>query len=120
MAGDILIDGRTLYIGDDAGATIDGDDSGLYHRDTRHLSKFETRLEGVDIAPLGHDFDGSNRRTVVVADVGSGVNSVSESNPTNRATLTLRVDQTVREGAGLGQAVEVSNYATAFDGRPHR
>ena len=29
MAGDILIDGRTLYIGDDAGATIDGDDSGL-------------------------------------------------------------------------------------------
>jgi glycogen debranching enzyme len=118
MARDVLVDGRTLFVGrpDRAGVPGDGD-GGLIHRDTRHLSALSATLDAAETVAVGRDLEGSNRRTVVSAALDSAVNRVDEAEA-KRTDVVVRETQAVAEAVGLAGRVEVANHSrSAFEGR---
>lgn len=117
MTRDVLIDGRTLFVGhrDRAGVST-GDDGGLYHRDTRHLSALSVTVEEADVVTIGRNLPASHRRTVVGAAGGSTVNRVDDTEQ-KRADLVVEETQAVGADVGLAGRVEVVNHARSpFEG----
>jgi glycogen debranching enzyme len=107
---DVLIDGRTLFVGTPERAGVaPGEDGGLYHRDTRHLSALTTTVAGTDLTAVGRDLPASNRRTVTAAALGSAVNRVDDSGQ-KRTDLVARQTQAVAEGSGLAGEVTLHNH----------
>ena len=116
MTRDVLIDGRTQYVGrPDRAGVASGDDGGLYHRDTRHLSELSVSVEGAGAVTLGRDLPASNRRTVVATALDSTVNRVDDDTE-KRTDLVRRETQAVVEGRGLAGRVSVVNHSrSAFE-----
>jgi len=117
MSRDALVRGYTLFVGDPGGVGVDaGDDGGLYHRDTRHLSEFSTTVDGVELDVIGRDLTDAGTRTVVATDGNAAVNRVDERSE-KRSDLVVETTQTVTDGAGLTQYTTVTNHsAVPFDG----
>ena len=117
MTREVLVDGRTLYVGrPDRAGIVSGDDGGLYHRDTRHLSELSVNVESAESVVIGRDLPVSNRRTVVAAALDSTINRVDEGTE-KRTDLVRRETQAVVEGSGLAGRVSVVNHSrSAFEG----
>lgn len=117
MARDVLIDGRTLFVGhSDRAGVSDDDDGGLYHRDVRHMSALSATVEGADIVTVGRDLPASDRRTVVGTTNDSTINRVDETEQ-KRADLVFRESQAVGERDGLAGRVVIGNHSpSAFVG----
>jgi len=95
MRRDVLIDGYTQYVvaPNDSDVTTD-DDGGLYHRDTRHLSKLTTTVDGAALVTRVDDTE------------------------QKRSDLVVRHRQSVLEGDGFVQEVTFDNHSSAlFSGR---
>jgi glycogen debranching enzyme len=111
MSRDALVQGYTLFVGDPGSVGVDaGDDGGLYHRDTRHLSALSTTVEGLDLDVIGRDLTDAGTRTVVATDGNAAVNRVDERSE-KRSDLVVETTQSVTGGAGLTQYTTVTNHS---------
>lgn len=113
MTRDVLVDGFTALVArqERTGITA-GEDGGLYHRDTRHLSELAMTFEGAALATVGRDLLASNRRQVVAAGADSAVNRV-DTLEHKRTDLVVHVEQSVTEADGLTQRVTVTNHSAS-------
>ena len=111
MSRDALVQGYTLFVGDPTRVGVDaGDDGGLYHRDTRHLSALSAAIDGVELDVIGRDLTDAGTRTVVATDGNAAVNRVDERSE-KRSDLVVETTQTVTDGAGLTQRTAVTNHS---------
>ena len=74
-------------------------------------------VNGADLATLGREFDGANRRTVVSSTAGSAVNSVDDAGRIKQGTLSLRLDQAVTAAGRVDHRVELAAHASGFEGQ---
>jgi glycogen debranching enzyme len=111
MSRDALVQGYTLFVGDPGSVGVDaGDDGGLYHRDTRHLSELSTTIDGVELDVIGRDLTDAGTRTVVATDGNAAVNRVDEHSE-KRSDLVVETAQTVTDDTGLTQSTTVTNHS---------
>ncbi|WP_137285784.1 amylo-alpha-1,6-glucosidase [Halorussus salinisoli] len=108
---EVLIDGYTFLVSTDTGA-ID-ESGGLYHRDTRHLSAFDVTVDNVSLSNVGAELRTPSERTLYFADVSSSVNRLSESAAQKHTDVVLAREQSLSEGEGLTERVQMYNHAAA-------
>jgi glycogen debranching enzyme len=99
-----LIDGVTYLVSDGP-----SDAAGLYHGDTRHLLPVSVDVDGVDLTLLDETRRPPSRRTRRYANVGTAINTISETATTKHSTVVLARRQTVNEGR-LVERVELRNH----------
>jgi len=109
MTEEVLVDGHTFLVTDEE--FVFDETSGLFHRDTRHLSDLTVSVDRTDLGPVGSHLQSPLRRQVTYADDASTVNKIDESEAQKHTTLALTRDQVVAEGLGLVERVRVTNHA---------
>lgn len=106
---EVLIDGYTFLATTDTG-TID-ESGGLYHRDTRHLSAFDVTVDNVSLSTVGTELRTPSERVLYSSDVSSAVNRLSESAAQKHTDVVLAREQSLAEGEGLVERVQLHNHA---------
>jgi glycogen debranching enzyme len=104
-----LVDGYTFFV--TTGPAELGTEGGLFHRDTRYLSRLDVTVSGVDLLPVGETTDGANARTVTLATAGPTVNEMTDQRVAKHTELVVSRHQTVHEGRGYSETVSVHNHA---------
>jgi glycogen debranching enzyme len=107
-ARDVLIDGYTFLATDESGDI--GDAGGLYHRDTRHLSALDVRVDGDPLTNVGRELETPSDRTLYFSDVDSSVNELSESAAQKHTDVVLVREQAVSEREGYVERARLHNH----------
>lgn len=114
MPPNTLVDGYTFLVTPDnpLPGFGPGDLGGLYHRDTRYLSRLELDVAGRELTRIGATLESPAARTETFAPTAPVINEMSERNVPKHTDLVITRRRRVREGVGLRDRLEVANHAT--------
>lgn len=106
-----LVDGYTYLVSKGEETGVDSSDvGGLFHRDTRYLSRFEWAVDGTELHQLQSTLRSPASRRELFAPSESSVNDISgEAVPKHNPLIVTR-DTGVFEESGLTQTVQIENH----------